>query len=117
MKLSLDRRGLTEVRTDALIVGRRHGESRLSQALAALDGKLGGLLAKVMTAEKFEGKPGQLTQLHTDGKLPAARVLVVGLGSDKGDAEAVRRAASLGARRARELGAKNAAAHFPADGL
>ena len=117
MKLSLDRRGLTEVRTDALIVGRRHGESRLSQALAALDGKLGGLLAKVMTAEKFEGKPGQLTQLHTDGKLPAARVLVVGLGSDKGDAEAVRRAASLGARRARELGAKNAAAHFPSDGL
>jgi len=117
MKLSLDRRELTEVRTDALIVGRRHGESRLSQALAALDGKLGGLLAKVMTAEKFEGKPGQLTQLHTDGKLPAARVLVVGLGPDKGDAEAVRRAASLGARRARELGAKSAAAYFPADGL
>ena len=117
MKLSLDRRSLTEVRTDALIVGRRQGEARLSSALAGLDGKLGGLLAKVMTAEKFEGKPGQLTQLHTDGKLPAARVLVVGLGPGKDDAEAVRRAASLGARRARELGAKSAAAFFPADGL
>ena len=117
MKLSLDRRGLTEVRTDALIVGRHQGESRLSPALAALDGRLGGLLTKVMAAEKFEGKPGQLTQLHTDGKLPAARVLLVGLGTGKGDAEAVRRAASLGARRARELGAKSAAAYFPADGL
>ena len=40
MKLSLDSRGLTEVRTDALIVGRHAGESKLSPALIALDKQL-----------------------------------------------------------------------------
>jgi leucyl aminopeptidase len=117
MKLSLVSRPLTEIRTDALIVGRPAGESKPSATLAALDAKLGGLLTKVMAAEKFEGKPGQLTQVHTDGRLPASRVLVVGLGSGKGDAEAVRRAASLAARRSRDLGAKSAAGYLAADGL
>jgi leucyl aminopeptidase len=117
MKLSLDSRGLTEVRTDALIVGRHAGESKLSAALAALDEKLGGLLAKLMTSEKFEGKPGQITQVHTGGRLPAARVLVTGLGPGTGDAEAVRRATAAAARRARELGAKSAAGYLAAEGL
>jgi len=117
MKLSLDSRGLTEVRTDALIVGRHSGESKLSPALAALDKQLGGLLSKVMTAERFEGKPGQISQVHTEGRLPATRVLVAGLGSAKGDAEAVRRAASAASRRARDLGAKSAAGYLAAAGL
>jgi leucyl aminopeptidase len=117
MKLSLDRRGLTEVRTDALIVGRHAGESKLSPGLAALDKQLGGLLSKVMTAEKFEGKPGQIAHVHTDGRLPATRVLVAGLGSGKGDAEAVRRAASAASRRARDLGAKSAAGYLAAEGV
>jgi len=117
MKLSLDRRGLTEVRTDALIVGRHAGESKLAPGLAALDKQLGGLLTKVMTAEKFEGKPGQVAHVHTDGRLPATRVLVAGLGSEKGDAEAVRRAASAASRRARDLGAKSAAGYLAAEGV
>ena len=117
MKLSLDRRALTEVRTDALIVGRHAGESKLSPGLAALDKQLGGLLSKVMTAEKFEGKPGQIAHVHTDGRLPATRVLVAGLGSGKGDAEAVRRAASAASRRARDLGAKSAAGYLAAEGV
>jgi leucyl aminopeptidase len=117
MKLSLDSRGLTEVRTDALIVGRHAGESKLSPGVAALDKQLGGLLTKVMTAEKFEGKPGQIVHVHADGRLPATRVLVAGLGSGKGDAEAVRRAASTAARRARDLGAKSAAGYLPAEGV
>jgi leucyl aminopeptidase len=117
MKLSLDSRGLTEVRTDALIVGRHAGESKLSPGVAALDKQLGGLLTKVMTAEKFESKPGQIVHVHADGRLPATRVLVAGLGSGKGDAEAVRRAASTAARRARDLGAKSAAGYLPAEGV
>jgi len=55
--------------------------------------------------------------VHTEGRLPAARVILTGLGPQKGDAEAVRRAASAAARRARDLGAKTAAGYFAADGL
>jgi hypothetical protein len=53
MKLSLDTSGLTEVRADALILGRHTDDATLTPALAAVDKKLGGLLSKVMAAEKF----------------------------------------------------------------
>jgi leucyl aminopeptidase len=118
MKLSLDTRGLTEVPADALIVGRHSDGSKLPPALAAVDRKLGGLLSKVMAAEKFEAKVGQVSHVHADGGLGAARVLVAGLGPKKDSgAEAVRRAASAAARRARDLGARSAAAHLAADGV
>jgi leucyl aminopeptidase len=118
MKLSLDPRGLTEIRADALILGRHSDDAKLTPALAAVDRKLGGLLAKVMAAEKFEGKVGQVSHVHADGPLRASRVLVAGLGPKKdGDAEAVRRAASAAARRARDLGARSAAAYLAAGGV
>ena len=118
MKLSLDTRDLSEVRTDALIVGRHSDEAKLTPAFRAVDEKLGGLLSKVLAAEKFEGKPGQVSHVHTDGRLRAARVLVAGLGPRKGSAaDAVRSAASAAARRARDLGARSAAAYLAADGL
>ena len=119
MKLSLSQSGLTETRADALILGRHADEARLSPGLAAVDEALGGLLTRVMAAEKFEGKAGQLTHVHADGRrLRTPRVLVAGLGPKKAsNAEIVRRAAAAAARRARDLGARSAAAYLAADGL
>jgi leucyl aminopeptidase len=118
MKVSLDTRDLGEVRADALILGRHSDGPKLTSSLTAVDKKLGGLLSKVMAAEKFEGKPGQVSHVHTDGRLRVASVLVAGLGPRKGNAaEAVRRAAAAAARRARDLGARSAAAYLAADGV
>jgi leucyl aminopeptidase len=47
----------------------------------AVDSALGGVLADSTKAESFEGKPGQSLSIHTHGKLPARRVLVVGAGA------------------------------------
>ena len=67
---------------------------------------MGGLISRALAAEKFEGKSGQISYLFTNGKLPAARVMVVGLGArGRRSAEAVRHAAAAAARRARDLGA------------
>jgi len=118
MKLSLDTSGLIEIRADALILGRHSDGAKITPAMAAVDRKLDGLLARVMAAEKFEGKVGQVSHVHADHRLRAARVLVAGLGPKKDSgAEAVRRAASAAARRARDLGARSAAAHLAADGV
>jgi len=102
--------------------GRRSG--LVGHALQGqLDRALGGLLSKVLASEKFEGKPGQLSYVHTGGKIPAERVLVVGLGphrrSDRtrADAEPMRRAVSAAMRRARDLGAATVAVFVPPDGL
>jgi len=118
MKLSVETRSPADTRADALIVGRYAGEARLSPVLAALDARLGSGLSRVLAAEKFEGKTGQLSHLYTEGRIRAARVLVVGLGQKRNaDADTVRRASAAAARRARDLGAATAAVHMPADGL
>ena len=118
MKLSVETRRPEDARADALILGRHTGESRLGPVLAAVDAKLGGALAAMLQAERFEGKPGQLSYLYANGQLGAARVLVVGLGPRRGGgAESIRRAASAAVRRARDLGAGSAAIFMPADGL
>ena len=118
MKLSLETRDLARARADMLVVGRHAGEARLSPVLQALDGALDGLLSRVLAAEKFDGKAGQSSLVYTNGRLAAPRVLVVGLGPKKeASAEAVRRAAAHGARRARDLGAVSAAMFLPGEGV
>jgi leucyl aminopeptidase len=123
MDLALETRKPSEARTDVLVLGRYAAEGRPPAEFAAVDRALGGLLSKVLTSEKFEGKPGQISYVHTGGKIPAERVLVVGLGphrrSDRtrADAEPVRRAVSAAVRRARDLGAATVAVFVPPNGL
>lgn len=47
----------------------------------AADAALGGLLKECAAGEGFEGKPLQMMAVHTGGKLPCKRVVVVGAGS------------------------------------
>jgi leucyl aminopeptidase len=49
----------------------------------AVDGKLDGLLAKVVADEQFKGKKGQVLTLHTHGRVGPQRVMLVGGGKRK----------------------------------
>ena len=123
MDLALEVRKPSEARADVLVLGRHAEGGRPPAEIVAVDRALGGLLSRVLESEKFEGKPGQISYFHTAGKLPAERVLVVGLGPLKrggkarGDAEPLRRAAAAAVRRARDLGAGTIAVFMPPDGL
>jgi leucyl aminopeptidase len=52
-----------------------------SPTIAALDQALGGTLRRAIQDERFRGKPGQLLTLHTQGRLPATRVALLGVGA------------------------------------
>jgi leucyl aminopeptidase len=107
MKVTVVVTALTAVQADALVVGGYAEEAKLRDPVAGLDQALGGQLAEVLAAERFQGKPGQVSHLHTGERLPSRRIVVVGLGKRAElSLEAVRRAASAGLRRARELGAR-----------
>jgi len=107
MKLESVTRPLERAQGDVLVVGRYSEERRLSASLAALDRELGGMITEVLAAEKFEGKIGQCSHLYTNGRIPAKRVLVAGLGPrNEFGSEMVRRAAAAALRRARDLGAR-----------
>jgi leucyl aminopeptidase len=122
MDLALETRKPTEARADVLVLG-RYADGRAPAEIAAVDRALDGLLSRVLASEKFEGKPGQMSYFHTGGKLPAERILVVGLGphrrdaKSRGDVESVRRAASAAVRRARDLGGAVIAMFMPPNGL
>ncbi|MBI2154088.1 MAG: leucyl aminopeptidase [Candidatus Rokubacteria bacterium] len=118
MRLTFHARSLLQADGDVLVVGGYAEEKRLAPPMAALDRALKGLLSEVLRAEKFTGKPEQIAYVHTAGRLPAKRVLVVGLGKRKElDAERVRRATAAALRRARDLGARIVSAALLGDGL
>ena len=117
MRLDVTTRALTDVAADALVVERHAGEARPGPEVARLDRALQGLLGRVMADERFEGRAGEVTAVHTGGRLRAARVIVVGLGR-RGEvtAETLRRAAGAAARRARDLGAARVVFRLLGDG-
>ncbi|MGH7321217.1 MAG: leucyl aminopeptidase [Candidatus Rokuibacteriota bacterium] len=107
MKLVISPRPLTDVAGDVLVVERYAGESRPGPEVLRVDRALDGLLVRALAEERFEGRLGETAYVHTGGRLPAKRVLVVGMGPRvECKAEAVRRAGSAALRRARDLGAR-----------
>ncbi len=73
-----------QVKVDLLVVGCEDDVDE-NPIVASLDGPLGGTLRRAMQDERFRGKPGQVLSLHTQGRTPAARIALVGLG-DRGGA-------------------------------
>jgi len=106
MKLDVSAKAPAETPGDVLVLERYAGEERLSPEVRRIDLALGGLLSLALQDQRFEGRIGEIADLHTGGRFPAKRVLVVGLGP-RADctAEVVRRAAAAAARRGRDLGA------------
>lgn len=90
-------------RCDALAVGVFAAPGRLEGLAVKLDQALGGALAKALHDEKFTAELGKVFVLHTLGKLPAARIAVVGLGDrDAFTIDRLRLAAAAIARAAQD---------------
>lgn len=69
----------TEI-TDALVLLLCEGEGLPKEDGMILDGALGGALRELLQSKEFDGKAGEVAVLHTLGKIPAKRVILVGLG-------------------------------------
>jgi len=100
------------VACDALVVGIFQDVGPAEGAAGRVDKALGGLLAESLAEERFEGKPAKTTVLHTHGKIPARRIITVGLGPKaSATLETLRRGAAAAVSRARDLHAAHVA--FP----
>jgi leucyl aminopeptidase len=101
-------------RGGALVLGRYAGEVPPGPEFRRVDQALGGLLARALADQGFEGRVGETADVHAGGRLGVARVVVVGLGPPGAcTAEVVRRAAASAARRARDLGAASLVLPLP----
>jgi leucyl aminopeptidase len=56
------------------------GDPSKDSFFKSIDSALNGVLSDVAKSESFEGKTGQSIVIHTHGRIPAKRILVVGAG-------------------------------------
>lgn len=120
MELKTATGSLVEVEADCAVVGVYQGmmESPLPGAAGQVDEALDGQISALIEDGEIRGKLGEITIIHTLGRISPRRVMVVGGGpADEADASLLRRLAAEVARRARtnsykQLTASRPAAHY-----
>ncbi|MCX7912025.1 MAG: hypothetical protein N2506_03570, partial [Dehalococcoidales bacterium] len=97
---------LLDCRVDAIIIGHFEGAKTPEGEAASVDRALGGAISRLVEKGDIKGKAGEVTILHSLGKLPAERIAVVGLGKrNELDANKVRAATAEVCRYLRNRGA------------
>lgn len=109
MDITVSAESIGQYSGDAVVVGVIQ-KGLLSGPAAEADTALGGLLTHLIDAGEIRGRAGELTVLHTQGRLPAARVAAVGLGeASQLDLYVVRRVMAAAARQLRDRGCRRIA--------
>ena len=110
MNLNVTQGNIAATVADVIVVNLFEGVTAPGGATGAVDVALGGQISQLIAAGDIRGKSGEITLLHTFGKLPAARVVVAGLGKQgEFDIDAVRNLAANLARALRKPGIKTVA--------
>ncbi len=110
MDISARKGDPTQQPCDILVLDAFLGEKELTGASQAVNEALGGDLAKFQKEDSFKAKLGATFLMRTNGKIPAKRVLVVGLGKNEDlTLESVRQAAAASLNVAKVLGVKTVA--------
>ncbi len=98
---------ILQEKCDALVLGVFSGTQGYAGIVRAIDRVLDGLLTTVTADEQFGGKEGEAISVHTHGKVPAERVLIVGMGDRKtASTESIRRALGTTVKNIQRFGAK-----------
>ncbi|MGA2284952.1 MAG: leucyl aminopeptidase [Dehalococcoidia bacterium] len=110
MRISTQTGHLHESSAGGLLVAIFEGAGPLEGVAADLDAALGGMISQLAHEGEVKGKRNETTLVHTLGRLPSPRVLIVGLGKrDAFDGRILRNALAVGARQLRRVGAGSAA--------
>lgn len=105
--ITIEQNSIEKTAADAIIVNLFDGVRYPGGATGAVDRALDGAISDVIAAGDLRGKLGETVVLYPRGKIPAKRVIVVGLGAtDEFSLDSVREAAAAAALQARELGAE-----------
>ncbi|MGB2693653.1 MAG: leucyl aminopeptidase [Dehalococcoidia bacterium] len=99
MEIRVERGDIGQHQADAIIVNLFEGVTSPGGGTGAVDQALDGAISRVIADGDCRGKDGELTLIHTLGKIAAPRVLVAGLGkADKFTVDKVRTIAANAAR-------------------
>ena len=71
---------IARTEADAILVNHFEGMANPERETATVDKTLGGTILQLIKQGEIKGKANEITMVHSFSKLPAARVVVVGLG-------------------------------------
>ena len=92
---------LKTLKVDLLCVGIFDNIKTLDEPAKSIDKKIGNAIAQVIKLGDFKGKINSTAVVYTNGKIPAKRILLVGLGDqNKADINTIRNAAAIAAKKA-----------------
>ena len=74
---------IAKTKADAIIVPFFEGMERPEGDIAAIDKALDGAISQLISQGEIKGKLNEITIIHSLGKLPAARVVIAGLGKQQ----------------------------------
>jgi len=72
--------GIAQIEADAIVVNLFEGMEQPGGATAAVDEVLDGAISSLISRGEIKGKFGEVSIVHTFGKLPAGIVAIAGLG-------------------------------------
>ena len=105
---------ITQVKTDGIVVELFEGVKQPDGITGTVDKALGGAITQLISNGEIKGKSGEVSIIHTFGKLPARIVAVAGLGQrQKFNLDEVRKAAGESCRLLRKLNCHKIAATLP----
>ncbi len=109
--LRVEAGSIPEAAADAIVVNLFDGVTAPAGGTGAVDAALGGALSELIADKEITGKQGEIALLHTLGRIPAKRVVIVGLGKrEKFSLDTVREISGDTARYLRRIGVRKAAA-------
>ena len=74
---------IADIKAGAIIVNYLEGGKRLEGDTATVDKALDGAISQLIKQGDIKGKLNEITLVHSMGKLPAARVVITGLGKKR----------------------------------
>lgn len=100
--------GIQDIRANLIVVNLFEGVKKPGGATGAVDQALGGMISRVLETGDFKGEKNSTLLLYTVGRIPANRVLIVGLGKkEEFNLQVIREVSATAARKVRELGVDN----------
>ena len=110
MDIRVESGDITQSSAKAIIVNLFQGVTQPAGATGAVDKAMDGAISQLISEGEIKGQDGELTLIHTLGKLPSPRLIVAGLGKQEEFTLAkIRDLTANALRRARRAGAESVA--------
>ena len=118
MDITVTKGNIEESKVDSLVLGFFENAGVTTGKIQVIDRALNGGITQLVSAGDIKGKVGEANLIYSLGKLPAARIVIVGLGKQSDlTKDRIRQASAIALRILRQKGAKEVAIEAIGSGI